>query len=59
MEIRFQTKEESNRLQEKEFLALSPSERVAQFFALSRYMLKFPTKHPKKPSSNFIISFEK
>ena len=59
MEIKFQTKEESNKLQEKEFLALSPSERVARFFSLSRYMLKFPAKHPKNLTNNFVISFEK
>lgn len=44
MEIRYQSKEESTRQQREAFLKLTPSERFASFLALSRKMLKFPTK---------------
>jgi hypothetical protein len=44
MEIRFMTKEESNKLRQEEFLKLSPAERVMSFFELSRRILKFPTR---------------
>lgn len=44
MEIHYQSKEESARQQREAFLKLTPSERVASFLALSRKMLKFPTK---------------
>ena len=36
MEVKFQTKEESNRQQRKEFLSLSKSERFFRFLQLSR-----------------------
>lgn len=55
MEIRFQTKEESNRRQEEAFLKLSPSERVWRFFSLMEQCKKFPTKHIKDKSTNFTI----
>ena len=55
MEINFTSKEESKRIQELEFLALSPSERVIRFFRLSQQINLFPTSVPKKDSTNFII----
>ena len=59
MEIKFTSKEESNRLQELEFLALSPVERVLRFFQLSQQINLLPTVSPKKDSSNFIIEIYK
>lgn len=44
MEIRFITKEESNKVRQEEFLKLSPAERVISFFELSRRILKFPSR---------------
>jgi len=59
MEIRFQTKEDSNKLQEEEFLKLTPSQRVEWFLAFSKYMKKFPSKTTNPKSDSFVISFEK
>jgi len=55
MKITFQTKEESNRLQEAEFLALSPAERFFRFLWLSRRMKQFPTKAKEEDNGNFVI----
>lgn len=55
MELRFQTKEKSNQLQQEEFLKLSKSERVRQFFSLVEQLRKFPTKNKNDKSSNFNI----
>lgn len=61
MQIKFQTKEESNKEQNEAFLKLSKSERVARFFYLSNKILKtFPTKDKMdKTQGNFIINFSK
>jgi len=60
MEINFTSKEESNRKQEKEFLALTPFERVLRFFQLSHQINLFPTAKPREVnSSNFIIEIYK
>jgi hypothetical protein len=45
MEIRFQTKEESNRQQQEEFLKLSKVERIYSFLRLSERISKFPVKN--------------
>jgi hypothetical protein len=56
MEIKFQTKEESNLKQREEFLKLSGSERVTLFIELSRKINKFPTKNKVDNSKgNFIL----
>ena len=55
MEIRFQTKEESNKKQLEDFLKLSGAERVCRFLELSAQLKKFPTKHKPDKSSNFTI----
>ena len=58
MEIKFQTKEESNQEQLHHFLKLEPSERVLHFYRLMERLKDFPTK--KKKSTNFqIIIHEK
>ena len=57
MEIKFQTKEESNRQQEEAFLKLSKPERVWRFFELmqkSKSLL--PVKEKSIKSNNFIIN---
>ncbi len=57
MQIKFQTKEESNRIQTADFLTLSGAERFQSFLTLSRKInLLFPSKvinniNPK----NFLI----
>ncbi|MEL1243444.1 hypothetical protein AAEO56_04155 [Flavobacterium sp. DGU11] len=55
MEIRFETKEESNRRRQEEFLKLSGGERVMNFLKLSMQMKMFPTSAKPDKSSNFII----
>jgi len=55
MKISFQTIEESNRLQEAEFLALSPAERFFRFLWLSRRVKQFPTKAKEEENGNFVI----
>lgn len=59
MEIRFNTKEESNRLQEEEFMALSPSERVIRFLILSAQINQFPKKESDDKKNNFTIEKKK
>jgi hypothetical protein len=55
MTIKFRTKEESNREQEKEFLALSPHERVVRFFELIRQVNRFKTDKQDNKKNNFVI----
>ena len=55
MEIKFQTKEESNAEQERAFLALSPAERFYSFLALAERMKDFPTKAKPEKKDNFLI----
>ena len=55
MKISYNTKEESNKMQEAAFLKLSKGERVTQFFRLMARINKFPTKAKKKSNDNFII----
>jgi len=55
MEIKFQTKEESNAEQEKAFLVLSPSERFYSFLALMERLKDFPTKAKNEKKDNFLI----
>ncbi len=56
MEIRFQTKEESNKQQQEEFLKLSKIERVYSFLRLSERISQFPVKNKvDKNKDNFVI----
>ena len=55
MEIKFQTKEESNRQQEEAFLKLSKSERVWRFFELMQKSKSLPVKEKPSKSNNFMI----
>lgn len=59
MEIKFQTKEESNRQQLENFLKLSGAERFYSFLRLSERLNHFPVKNYKsKNSKNFIIEIK-
>lgn len=56
MEIRFQTKEQSNKQQQEDFLKLSKTERVYAFFRLMERVSKFPVKNKEiKNKDNFLI----
>lgn len=58
MEIRFQSKEESNRQREEAFLNLSKSERVWRFFELMQKSKSLPVKEGSAKSDNFIIHIQ-
>ncbi len=58
MEINFQSKEESNKMQREEFLKLSPSQRVSAFIKLMYKMRKYPVPHKKDKTNNFLIVIE-
>jgi len=57
MEINFRTKSASNKAQQEEFLALTPTERFFAFLKLSYELRDFPTKYPSKNdnTANFEI----
>lgn len=55
MELKFQTKEESKKLQQEEFLKLTKVERFYQFLRLSEMANHFPTKNKPMEKDNFII----
>lgn len=55
MELKFQTKEESKKLQQEEFLKLTKVERFYQFLRLSEMANRFPTKYKPMEKDNFII----
>jgi hypothetical protein len=56
MEIRFQTKEESNRQQQEDFLKLSKVERIYSFLRLMERVSQFPVKNKlNKNKDNFLI----
>lgn len=60
MEIRFQTKEESNIQQQEEFLKLSKVERIYSFLRLSERVSKFPVKNKvDKNKDNFQIVIDR
>ncbi|MDI6046207.1 hypothetical protein [Flavobacterium yafengii] len=54
MEINFRTKEESNRIQEENFLKLSPVERIYSFLQLIYFFKDFPSQ-TEDENKNFII----
>jgi hypothetical protein len=59
MEIKFQTKEESNREQREVFLRLEPKDRFYHFLDLCENLKKLPVKTPRKtPLDNFIIEIK-
>jgi hypothetical protein len=59
MEIKFQTKEESNQDQRETFLRLPPKDRFYAFLDLCENLKKFPVKSTNKsPSDSFIIEIK-
>ena len=59
MEIRFQTKIESNKQQQEDFLKLSKVDRVYAFWRLMESVNKFPVKNKiNKNEDNFIIELK-
>lgn len=58
MELKFQTKEESNRQQEETFLKLSKSERVWRFFELMQKSKSLSIKKQSAKSNKFIINIQ-
>jgi hypothetical protein len=62
MEIRYLTKEESNRIREEEFMALTPADRFFAFLELSRRVNQlFPSKttFEERTKGNFILERKK
>lgn len=59
MEIKFQSKQESNKQQADAFLALSAVERFVEFMKLSNQVLKFPRKPYEEKSKNLILELKK
>lgn len=58
MEMRFLTKEESNKIRQEEFLALSGEERILAFLKLSRRINQlFPSEKTfeERTKRNFIL----
>ena len=55
MKVTFTTKEESKKLQEAEFLALTPHERFLNFIALSKAIAKLYPKKEEEDTGNFVI----
>lgn len=59
MEIKFQSKEESNREQRESFLRLAPKDRFYAFLDLCENLKKFPAKSTNKSlSDSFIIEIK-
>lgn len=59
MEIKFQTKEESNREQRETFLRLAPEDRFYAFLDLCENLRQFPVNSTNKaPSDNFTIEIK-
>lgn len=55
MEIRFQTKEVSNKIQQESFLKLSKTERIYCFLNLMYKVNQYPSKIKEDKSANFLI----
>jgi len=59
MQIKFTTKEESNKLRQEESLALTGGQRFMRFLDLCEAMSIFPTKAKDKNKGNFVIKLYK
>jgi len=63
VEVKFQTKEESKRKQQEEFLELSGGERFMKFLELSRRINRIPSKHQmsfeERNKGNFMLTKDK
>lgn len=58
MKISYQDKAQSNEAQERDFLQLSPVDRIYAFIRLSYQLRDFPTKAEKEKKDNFIIEIK-
>lgn len=58
MEIQFQTKEVSNKMQRESFLKLSKVERIYNFLNLVYRVNQFPSKVKSDKSTNFLITIK-
>jgi hypothetical protein len=60
MHIEFRTKEEANKAQEEAFLCLSGEERMKEFFALSRRIMReYPSSVERSYGNSFVLEFPK
>jgi hypothetical protein len=59
MQMQFQTKEESNKIQLESFLKLSKVERIYNFLNLMYKVNQYPTKIKVDKSANFLIRIKK
>ncbi len=59
MQIHFRTKEESNRIQQEEFLKLTPVDRFYAFLDLMYAMKDFPSREKDMNKGNFVIKLYK
>ncbi len=58
MEIKYQTKEESNKVQQESFLKLRPIERIYAFLNLIKKVNRFPSKKINRKDENFVIELK-
>lgn len=59
MRVSFTKKEERNKLQELDFLKLSPEERFYTFLQLSERLQKFPVSKKRLENGNFLINIKR
>ncbi len=58
MKISYQDKAQSNEVQQRAFLLLTPIERIYAFINLMYQLKDFPTKAKRQKSDNFIIEIK-
>ena len=58
MEIRYLTKEESNKIQRDDFLKLTPVQRFFSFLDLMNNLRKYPMHNKVTKTKNFIIEIK-
>jgi len=58
MEIRYLTKEESNKIQRDDFLKLTPVERFFSFLDLMNKLRKYPMNNKITKKKNFLIEIK-
>lgn len=60
IKITYRTKEESNKIQEEEFMKLSGAERFYKFLDLMLFMKQFPSKeNSEDKKNNFVIVIDR
>ena len=55
MIVEFRTKDQSNKIQEEDFLSLSPADRIYSFLNLMMKSKNLPSKGSPAKNNNFII----